>query len=244
MTFKRHHWLAALFCLLLFSVIALGIARAWPIDGADRAVTDAVPGLRNPVLNEIMLIITALGDSRFLILVAVLTIVALAAAKAWKEAAVFGAAFCLMPLIVKLLKAAIARPRPTVDLYGGVETFSFPSGHATNSALIYGAIALLCLQAFRKSRGTALAVAFVLLAVLIAISRIYLAAHWPSDTIAGLALAGLMLTGISAMTENDRLPHATRYVPIALAALTAAFPLYLLVALPDARELYRALHAS
>ena len=138
----------------------------------------------------------------------------------------------------------IARPRPTVDLYGGVESFSFPSGHATNSALIYGALALLALAVFRKLPGRLLAAVFALLAVMIAVSRIYLGAHWPSDTLAGLGLASLMLTLMSVVQDELRLPDAAKFVPFVLILLTAAFPLYLLIALPEARELYTALHAE
>ena len=131
-----------------------------------------------------------------------------------------------------------------MDLYGGVESFSFPSGHATNSALIYGALALLALAVFRKLPGLLLAAAFALLAVMIAVSRIYLGAHWPSDTLAGLGLAGLMLTLMSVIQDELRLPDAAKFVPFVLILLTAAFPLYLLIALPEARELYTALHAE
>ncbi len=244
MTAFRHHALPAALCLTVFIALALGEAGIWQLDFLDRAITDEVPAHRTPLLNELMLIVTAFGDTRFLVLVGTLTVGALLIARAWKEAAVFASAFILTPIIVHLLKAALARPRPTVDLYGGVESFSFPSGHATNSALIYGALALLSMAVFRKLPGRFLAVAFATLAVLVAISRIYLGAHWPSDTIAGVALAGLVLTAIAAITEHDRLPGAARYVPVVLAVLTAAFPIYLVIALPAAPELYTALHAE
>ncbi|HCX09786.1 MAG TPA: hypothetical protein DHU81_05415 [Hyphomonas sp.] len=242
MHFSRTQWLCASLSLLVFAGLALGEAGLWPLEAFDRAITDAVPALRTETLNLLMLAVTALGNTRFLVFVAFTTVLALLAAKAWREALLFGTAFTLMPLIVKFLKMTIARPRPTVDLYGGVESFSFPSGHATNSALIYGALALLALAVFRKLPGRLLALAFGVLAIMIAVSRIYLGAHWPSDTLAGLALASLMLTCVSAIQDELRLPEAARFVPVVLILITAAFPLYLLIALPEARELYTALH--
>lgn len=241
---SRTQWLCAGLSLILFAGLALGEAGLWPLDAFDRALTDAIPALRNETLNLLMLAVTALGDSRFLVFVSIVTIGALLIARAWREAILFGACFALMPLIVKVLKVTIARPRPTVDLYGGVESFSFPSGHATNSALIYGALALLALAVFRKLPGRLIAAAFAILAIMIALSRIYLGAHWPSDTLAGLGLAGLMLTFISIRHEETRLPDAAKFVPFVLILITAAFPLYLLVALPEARELYTALHSE
>ena len=221
MHFSRTQWLCAALSLFVFAGLALGEAGIWPLEAFDRAITDAVPALRTETLNLLMLVVTALGDSRFLVFAASVTVLALLAAKAWREALLFGAAFALMPLIVKLLKMTIARPRPTVDLYGGVESFSFPSGHATNSALIYGALALLALAVFRKLPGRLLAAAF-----------------------AGLGLASLMLTLMSVVQDELRLPDAAKFVPFVLILLTAAFPLYLLIALPEARELYTALHAE
>ncbi|HBT37741.1 MAG TPA: hypothetical protein DEB52_17580, partial [Hyphomonas sp.] len=153
MHFSRTQWLCASLSLLVFAGLALGEAGLWPLEAFDRAITDAVPALRTETLNLLMLAVTALGNTRFLVFVAFTTVLALLAAKAWREALLFGTAFTLMPLIVKFLKMTIARPRPTVDLYGGVESFSFPSGHATNSALIYGALALLALAVFRKLPG-------------------------------------------------------------------------------------------
>ena len=162
MHFSRTQWLLASVSLFVFAGLALGEAGLWPLEAFDRAITDAIPALRTETLNLLMLAVTALGDSRFLIFVALITVLALLAARAWREALLFGVSFALMPVIVKLLKLTIARPRPTVDLYGGVESFSFPSGHATNSALIYGALALLALAVFRKLPGRLLAAAFAL----------------------------------------------------------------------------------
>ena len=219
MPFPPKYWSLAGVCLLVFAGLASGEAGLWPLDAFDRAITDAVPGLRSEFLNLLMLAVTALGDSRFLIFVACVTIFALLAARAWREAILFGVAFATMPLIVKLLKLTIARPRPTVDLYGGVESFSFPSGHATNAALIYGALALLALSVFRKLPGRMIAAAFTLLAVMVAVSRVYL-----QDTL--------------------RLPDAARFIPVVLVLITGAFPLYLLLTLPEAQALYTALHSD
>ena len=244
MHFLPKYWTLAGVCLLVFAGLASGEAGLWPLDAFDRAITDAVPGLRSESLNLLMLAVTALGDSRFLIFVACVTVFALLAARAWREAILFAVAFAAMPLIVKLLKLTIARPRPTVDLYGGVESFSFPSGHATNAALIYGALALLALSVFRKLPGRMIAAAFALLAVMVAVSRVYLGAHWPSDTFAGLALAGLGLVIISAIQDTMRLPQAARFIPVVLVLITGAFPLYLLLTLPEAQALYTALHSD
>lgn len=77
-----------------------------------------------------------------------------------------------------IVKPLVARPRP----HGG-SSFSFPSVHATNIA----AQATLFARFYPK-----ITVVFAIIAVLVGISRVYLAKHYPSDVIGG-ALLGISL---------------------------------------------------
>ena len=87
MHFSRTQWLLASVSLFVFAGLALGEAGLWPLEAFDRAITDAIPALRTETLNLLMLAVTALGDSRFLIFVALITVLALLAARAWRCAA-------------------------------------------------------------------------------------------------------------------------------------------------------------
>ncbi len=100
------------------------------------------------------------------------------------------AAVALSGLAVNLLKGLIGRPRPNMLVYYDLSPFafdpmsfasdyaSFPSGHATTVAAIFTA------AAFFLPRHRIL---FFSLAVCVAMSRIIVGAHYPSDVIAGLA---------------------------------------------------------
>ena len=86
-----------------------------------------------------------------------------------------------------LLKVGFARPRPElVSHLVDVNSFSFPSGHATMATITYFTLGVLLASAqeHRRMKLYLLAVA-TFLALLVGISRIYLGVHYPTDVLAG-----------------------------------------------------------
>jgi membrane-associated phospholipid phosphatase len=102
-----------------------------------------------------------------------------------------------------LMKNLIARPRPyltvegLVPLIAPLSSFSFPSGHACSSFAAATALALI----FRGRGG---GWAFIP-ATLIAVSRVYLGVHYPSDVLAGAAVGALGAWGVLVLIR--------RYIP-------------------------------
>lgn len=105
-----------------------------------------------------------------------------------------------------ILKPLVARPRP-YDINTAVQLliprlpdFSFPSGHTYSS--FAGAVTLLC--DYRKAGLAAL-----VLAAVIALSRLYFYVHYPTDILAGLLMGiGFALLSVWFVRKFlwDRLP--------------------------------------
>jgi|TARA_R110002124_G_scaffold26251_4_gene94353 undecaprenyl-diphosphatase len=112
------------------------------------------------------------------------------------------------------LKGVFERARPPA-LFQSVETInaSFPSGHALLSTVFYLTVGVLLARTLPRRRlktfvlGTA-----VLIALLVGATRVYLAAHWATDVLAGwsvgAAWAMSLWVAASLIERRQRSHHA------------------------------------
>lgn len=172
------------FVALAAAVVLLG---ALP---ADAAIRDALLGWTSPSIVAVLRIVNRAGDWRVLFPGTLLLFVIFAQARArwWIWVGLMVAA----PLAEWLAKRLIGRPRPE-DL-----SFGFPSGHATAAAAFFGALAYLSASLPSATLRTLLRVIALAAITLVAVARVVLRAHWPSDVLGGVAL-GLALASAAAL---------------------------------------------
>ena len=90
-----------------------------------------------------------------------------------------------------------------------VETsYSFPSGQAMESLVVYGMLAYFAVLALRSQRMRVVSVCgAAVLVALIGFSRVYLGAHYVSDVVGGFAAGGAWLSAVittrGAMRRRD-----------------------------------------
>ena len=134
--------------------------------GLAREVATVVTQLGAPLLLEGVILVIALRLSRKLAVYALVT--------------VFGA-----ELLSTLLKDAIDRLRPCVDVASCPATSSYPSGHAAGAAAFWTVAAVLLVPRVGRRAWVLLAVPLV-----VASSRVVLGVHYPSDVLGGLLVGG------------------------------------------------------
>lgn len=147
------------------------------------SILDWIQTLHTPFLDKIMVFITRLGDAGIIWIV--LSIVLLLIPKTRKSGAVMVVALVVDVLLCNIvLKNLVARTRP-YDVNTGVyllvaklHDYSFPSGHTAAS---FASVTALYLAGEKKLWKFAL-----VLACLIAISRLYLYVHYPTDVLGGI----------------------------------------------------------
>ncbi|HZZ94219.1 MAG TPA: phosphatase PAP2 family protein [Usitatibacter sp.] len=114
-------------------------------------------------------------------------------------------------LLNTLLKLVFARARPVLDgVASSYDTYSFPSGHAAGSTLVYGLLAAYIASHTSRPglRWLAFAAAAAMI-VLVASSRLVLGVHFASDVAGGVAWAALWVwLWIAILAPKRRLPRA------------------------------------
>ena len=148
-------------------------------------ILDWFQTLHTPVLDKIMTSVTKLGNAGILWII--LTVVFLLIPKMRKTGAVMAAALIIDLLLCNILiKNLVARTRPydvntSVQLLvAKLHDYSFPSGHTAAS---FASVAALYFAGEKKLWKPTLAIA-----CMIAVSRLYLYVHYPTDVLGGAIL--------------------------------------------------------
>lgn len=146
---------------------------------------------RNENLTKVMTIITTMGSSVILIVIALIVLVF---AKDKKVGLGLFIGLGGVAGLNSILKLIICRPRPSIIHLVEESSYSFPSGHSASSMFLYGfLIFLIHRKCKNKMIKTASILLLIILILAVGVSRIYLGVHYLSDVIAGYSLSLLTL---------------------------------------------------
>jgi membrane-associated phospholipid phosphatase len=176
--------------LLVTLLYLLPVTRP-AVQAVDDAVWRFAGDIRNTPTTLVAEVLSWLGSGQVNWPLRVCALLLLAWRRHWLRAAAFALAVVTSELLIGVLKSWLDRPRPLGNL---IETTgaSFPSGHAIATAVT--AVGLVLVLARPGPSRWRWEVNAVLFTSVMALSRVYLRAHWLSDTVAGALLgAGLAL---------------------------------------------------
>lgn len=183
--------------LVAFAVLAV-LAKANAYFAWDLRVANAVQSISLPGMETLMRVVSLAGNGVTSWVIVVGGVLAFFAFRRRSEG--FGLLLSAAggSALNRVVKYVIARPRPTLEhvrVSGEWANESFPSGHVTFYVCFFGflffvAFALLPKGSNLRRAACALAALPVLL---VGLSRVYLGAHWPSDTLGAYLFSGLWL---------------------------------------------------
>jgi membrane-associated phospholipid phosphatase len=197
------------------TLTALGLLVTGPLTETwvgrwDRTVVAWFVEVRSTELTAGMDAVGALAGARTVAAAGLaLAVTALAVTGSWRPVVFVGVTLLGEVVLYWLTAEVVDRVRPAVaDLTSGLpRAASWPSGHVAAAVALYGAMAVLVLAHGRSGwRWIALALP-VLVPPAVGVSRVYAAAHHPTDVLAGLLLGGIWVYACARL-----LPRAGRAV--------------------------------
>lgn len=196
-------WLLISLAMLIVAGIGLhGLTRL--MSGEDLALVRGAAGDRTPFLTALAHGASWLGRSAVLVPAAV--VIAVAAALLRRPSRGLAVLTGVLGAIViqNAVKALVGRPRPPVHRLEAVSSTSFPSGHATEATAFFLVLAVVLVRGSHSLSARLLVpgAALVIIAA-VALSRVYLGVHYPTDVVAGMLLgAGWGVLTATAFTAS------------------------------------------
>lgn len=203
---SRIWWYLALFSFILFVLTGLAI-YVGQFDRFDAAVIGFVQGYESKLLTATLLTFTYIGSFLGTIIIYFILFYFFWRFNWRAEAILLTGVVLSTPIINLILKELVQRPRPEFFHLIEVKGYSFPSGHTMSAVSLYGIVLILVWFKLRNiGERIFLTVVISFIIVAIALSRIYLGVHYPSDIIGGIFMSNFIisLTFYLYLTERKR----------------------------------------
>ncbi|MHC8385281.1 bifunctional DedA family/phosphatase PAP2 family protein [Pseudomonas sp. LB3P14] len=236
---RRHRKATVLITGMSFLILG-GLFIGYPhLTALDQGVMTLVQEHRSPLLDEVAVTFTLIGEFRNMLLFSALLTGLLLLTRQWRQAIFAGSTLLCTALGNTFTKQFFARVRPEV-LSDPLVSYSMPSGHASGSFALFLTLAVLAGRGQPpRMRLTWLLIA-CLPALAIALSRVYLGAHWPTDVLAGAMLAACVCAASLWLNQRKTQLGAMSFKVwwLVLPALVALFSFFALRHFPHAMLRY------
>lgn len=196
---RRSKWFEILLLLLIFGFGTLAFfAKQYPYFPFDLYVTREIQLIKFPFFSELMIFMTTLGYTTQGSLLLIIGCLLLIVWQKKKDALILFASTTGAVILSIILKFIIARPRPDPELINQLAKYtvpdSFPSGHVLFFVGFVGYFLYLSYIYLQKSKIRIAAITICsILIILMGMSRIFLGAHWFSDTLGAYLIGTLWL---------------------------------------------------
>lgn len=196
---KNLKWI--IFGILIVLVIGIMIfIKNGRIVEFDNYIYTLVTHNTNSVLDNLNHIFTFFGSTLWMIILPILCLIMFKD----KKKAVFICVCLIISIILNIgIKNVFMRERPVVRKLVEETSYSFPSGHTTAAVTMYGIMLYLIIKSsFSKNKKIIFSSGLIILMFLVAVSRIYLGAHFASDVIGGALVSSAFLILYTSVTEK------------------------------------------
>lgn len=184
--------------LILVSSLLTFFSKSYPYFSFDLLITKTLQQFNSDWFTYLMIFVSKMGNASTGAVSLLLIFLLLTYLKRISEAIILAISTIGIFLISGMLKTFVERPRPDPSLIVQIGEYShfdsFPSGHVFFAMGFYGMILLLAYIELKKGFFRSMIIAFcIFFIILMGISRIYLGAHWFSDTLGSYLIGTIWL---------------------------------------------------
>ena len=177
--------------------LSVGASRLERFPG-DLAVAEWVQSISIPLFDEVMRGVSGVGWWLPASIITVCAGLALVVLKQRSDAALLVVLVSVSSGGNWVIKQLVASPRPDsalLEVREELTSYGFPSGHVLFAVVCFGMLVVLLSGVRGRHAGLrkAMQAGPVMLVVAMAMSRVYLGAHWPSDVLGAFAMGGVYL---------------------------------------------------
>lgn len=180
-----------------FAALVAAVLLYRPFVALDMRVSGAIRSIDWPWLEPFFRAVTHIGDGWVIAVTTALLAVVMFAKKRPAEAVLVGFTVGAGSAIGVVVRQLVVRVRPGLELarIPIPDTYAFPSGHALTTFLLAGMVFfVVALEARNAATRFRVLAGCVLVALLVAISRVYLGVHWFGDVLAAWILGSAWMT--------------------------------------------------
>ena len=182
--------------LLLLAVCGLAVAilTSGRVVQFDAALGNAARTLAGVLPIDLGFAISELGATEFALPLTLAAALVLVLLRHWRGALTLLLAVVGTQAVVQLIKVVVERPRPAANAgLAEASGFSFPSAHSATSMAVYATLAFLAARACHGRLRAAAVIGGAALVAAVGSSRVMLAAHYPTDVLAGWLTGGALV---------------------------------------------------
>lgn len=185
---KYRPFIASIYLALFLILLILVKTNSTIVTSFDKFVQNLLLPITNPTNTRIVEKITYLGGPRIAAILSIIVSLYMFIRHNFKAGIWSASTLVIGNLINVLAKNLIQRPRPS-DKLVAIGGYSFPSGHTFGTALfIFFVVFLIIPQIKDVTLRRILTFLGFLWILIIALTRVYLHVHYPTDTIASVLL--------------------------------------------------------
>lgn len=185
---KYRPFIASIYLALFLILLILVKTNSTIVTSFDKFVQNLLLPITNPTNTRIVEKITYLGGPRIAAILSIIVSLYMFIRHNFKAGIWSASTLVIGNLINVLAKNLIQRPRPS-DKLVAIGGYSFPSGHTFGTALfIFFVVFLIVPQIKDVTLRRILTFLGFLWILIIALTRVYLHVHYPTDTIASILL--------------------------------------------------------